>query len=310
MPQGTKHQSKKTTKLLNLGVPGSGKTGATACLVRAGYRMIVVDFDNGVDVLVNLLKDDREALDRFYYETFTDKMQLLKGTTRTKDDKIKPIAMIVTKGTPTAITNALEGLTHWKFPVEDGSSETYDLGNISDWGPDTIVMIDSLGFAGVAALRFIRQLNMHQLDNFTSQPDYGQAMEMIEGMLQLLYSDAVKCHVIVNSHITFLEDILRGSLIGLPRALGSKLPPKVGGYFNSIVHTTTVGAGKSVRRVIRTTSDGMVELKLPILPNTLPAELPIKDGLLTIFRTLQATDWPEAKEISDTSKSVRQLAGA
>ncbi len=301
MPQGSKHQSRKTTKLLNVGIPGSGKTGATACLVLAGYRVIAVDFDNGVDILVNLLKHDREALDRLYCETFTDKMQLVKGHSRTADDKLKPSAMIVTKGTPTAFINALAGLTRWKFPVEDGSSETYDLGNIGDWGPDTIVLIDSLGFAGMAALRFVRQLNMHQLDSFTSQPDYGQAMEMLEGMLQLLYSDSVKCHVIVNSHITFLEDILKGSLIGLPRALGSKLPPKVGGYFNSIVHTTTVGVGKSARRVIKTTSEGLVELKLPILPNTLPSELPLKDGLLTIFKTLQSADWVEEKETSSAS---------
>lgn len=298
MPQGTKHQSKKTTKLLNLGMPGSGKTGATACLVKAGYRLIVVDFDNGVDILVNLLQDDIKALERLYYETFTDELQLVKGQSRTKDDKAKPISMIVTKGTPTAFTNALGALTKWKFPVEEGSSETYDLGNIASWGPETIVMIDSLGFAGIAALRFIRQLNMHQFDNFTSQPDYGQAMDMIEGMLQLLYSDSIKCHVIVNSHITFLEDILKGSIIGLPRALGSKLPPKVGGYFNSIVHTTTVGAGRSARRVIRTASEGTVELKLPILPGTLPSELPIKDGLLTIFKTLQTKTWTEEKKES------------
>lgn len=300
MPQGTKHQSKRTTKLLNVGVPGSGKTGATACLVKAGYRMIVVDFDNGVDILINLLKDDKEALERLYYETFTDSMQLIKGAARGED--AKPRAMIVTKGSPTAFTDALNALTRWKFPVEEGSTETYDLGNIGDWGPDTIVQIDSLGFAGIAALRFIRQLNMHQFDNFTSQPDYGQAMDMVEGMLQLLYSDAIKCHVIVNSHITFLTDILKGSMIGLPRALGSKLPPKVGGYFNSIVHTTTVGAGKSVKRVIRTTSDGLMELKLPILPGTLPFELPIKDGLLTIFRTLQSADWVE-DETPDTAES-------
>ena len=301
MPQATKHQSRKTTKLLNVGPPGGGKTGATACLVRAGYRMIVVDFDNGVDILVNMLKDDREALDRLYYETFTDPMQLATGQARTKDDGSKTTSMIVTKGTPTAFTRALKGLTRWKFPVEEGSSETYDLGNIGEWGPETIVMIDSLGIAGECALRFVRQLNMHQFDTFTSQPDYGQAMGMLEGMLQLLYSDSVKCHVIVNSHITYIEDMLRGSILGFPRALGSKLPPKVGGYFNSIISTTTAGSGKSAKHVIRTVSEGSVELKLPIPPNTLPAELPIKNGLLTIFKTLQATDWPERQETSGAS---------
>ncbi len=302
MPQGTKHQSKRTTKLLNVGVPGSGKTGATACLVKAGYRLIIVDYDNGVDILINLLKDDKPALDRLYYETFTDPMQLTVGQARTKDEGTKTTSMIVTKGVPTAFTRSLAGLNRWKFPVEEGSSETYDLGNIGDWGPETVLLIDSLGLAGEAALRFIRQLNQHQFDMFTSQPDYGQAMGMLEGMLQLLYSDSVKCHVIINSHITYLEDIMRGALLGFPRALGSKLPPKVGGYFNSIVNTATVGAGKSSKKVIRTTSESSVELKLPIAPNTLPAQLPIKDGLLTIFRTLQSADWVE-DETPDAAES-------
>ena len=159
MPQGTKHQSKKTTKLLNLGDSGSGKTGALACLLKAGYRVIVVDFDNGLDILINLLRDDQESLERLYYETFTDKMKAVEGH-------------VLPAGMPTAFSGAMNALTRWKFPIEPGSDETYDFGNISSWDANTVVVIDSLGFCGEAALRLVRQMNKHQLDKFVSQPDF------------------------------------------------------------------------------------------------------------------------------------------
>jgi hypothetical protein len=281
VPQATKHQSHRTTKLLNLGDAGSGKTGALASLAKAGQRLIILDFDNGLDILIGLLKNDQKALEHIYYETFTD--ELMMG----------PQDMIITKGKPTAFTSAMKGLTKWEFPVERGSKETYNLGNSGDWGPDTTIVIDSLGFAADAALRFVRQKNMHQFEEFVSQPDYGQAMSRVENMLQLLYSDAIKCNVIVNTHIVYLEDVLKGTLKGLPRALGSKLPPKVGGYFNTIVRTMTEGQGRSQKRVIKTASDIGTELKLPVAPGTIPDTLPIEDGLVTIFNALKTEEWIE-----------------
>ena len=284
MPQASKHQSRKITKLLNMGDAGAGKTGALACLAQAGQRLIICDFDNGIDILVGLLGTDKASLDRIYYETFTDAL------------KMGPENMIVTDGKPVAFSNALRGLTKWEFPIEPGSTEKYNLGNSGSWGPDTTIVIDSLGFASDAALRLVRQDNMHQFDKFISQPDYGQAMTKIENMLQLLYSDSIKCNVIINTHITYLEDVLKGTLKGLPRALGSKLPPKVGGYFNSIVRTMTEGQGKSQKRVIKTASDIGVELKLPVAPGVVPDTLPIESGLLTIFKALQKEEWTETPD--------------
>jgi len=286
MPQAKHHQSHRTTKLLHLGVPGSGKTGALACLAKAGYRLIIADFDNGLDILVNLLRGDDAALDNIYYETFTDELKMMKGA---KGSKIVP------KGVANAFTDALNGLTQWKFPVEPGSSETYNLGNIGDWDQDTIFVLDSLGLAGEAALRLQRQVNMRQLDERIDREDYFQGMNLVEAMLQLLHCDAVNCHVIVNTHITFIEDIMKGTLQGLPRALGSKLPPKVGGYFNTIIGSQTEGIGKGAKHVIHTATEARLELKLPIKPGILPAMLPVETGLLTLFKALQSSDWKEEK---------------
>lgn len=281
MPQGTKHQSHNVTKLLNIGDSGAGKTSALACLADAGYRLIIADFDNGLDILIKIIKKkNAKALENLYYETFTDEMQMSGG-------------FVLPKGTPKAFTSGMEGFTKWKFPIEPGSKETYDLGNIGTWGSETIVVIDSLGLAGIAALRFIRQLNQHQLEKWVRLEDYGQAMGLLEGMLQLLYAKSVGCHVIVNSHITYLENEQSEVTKGFPRALGSKLPPNVGGYFNTMVTTVTKGTGQSAKKIIKTVSEAGLELKIPIPPGTLAKELPIEDGLLTIFKTLQSEEWVE-----------------
>jgi septum formation inhibitor-activating ATPase MinD len=60
MPQATKHQSHRTTKMLNMGDAGSGKTGALASLAKAGQRLVILDFDNGLDILIGLLKNDQK----------------------------------------------------------------------------------------------------------------------------------------------------------------------------------------------------------------------------------------------------------
>lgn len=295
MPLLKHHQSRKVTKLLNMGYPGSGKTYALACFPRAGYRLIIVDFDNGLDILLNLLMDDKEAMDRVYFETFTDSLKAMVGSGRTTEDTSGnvQVPMIVSKGSPKAMTGAMRALTEWKFPIEKGSKETYNLGNIGDWDDKTIVVIDSLGLAGQAAMRFIKQLNKHQFDMFSSKPDYGQAMEMLEKMLMLLYSDGVQCNVIVNTHVTLVEDPRTGQDRGLPRALGSKLPPNVGGYFNTVVYTEASGSGQNKKHWIHTVSENKLELKLPVKPGVIPARLPTEDGLLTIFRKLQSEPWKE-----------------
>jgi hypothetical protein len=56
MPSLDKHQSSEFTKLLLEGDSGSGKTGSLASLVAAGFKLRVLDMDNGLDSLANAVK--------------------------------------------------------------------------------------------------------------------------------------------------------------------------------------------------------------------------------------------------------------
>lgn len=243
-------------KLLLIGDSGTAKTGSLASLAIAGYRLVIEDYDNGLDSLAQVLRKQKpEALKNVHYQTLTDKLKSVNGE-------------IVPNGTPTAFSRGMALLDNWP-----------GLGAASTWDSNTILVIDSLTFCSSAAMRFVMALNGR-----FSKPqiqDWGAAMEKIEGLLGILYSDNIKCHVIINSHISYVEGE-DGASRGYPSTLGQKLPPKVGRYFNAILQTKIMGSGPTAKRFIRTVPDSMIPLKSPV-PD-LPAELPIETGLADYFK--------------------------
>lgn len=267
MPKLSQHQSKTSTKMLLIGESGTGKTGAMASLVESGYKLAIIDMDNGLDILAHLLPPALH--DNVHFITCTDEMKSVGG-------KILP------KGVPQSWNKAMKFLSKWDDP-EDSILHGVAL---SDLDESWIVVVDSLTFLGLSALRQVLAMN-GRLGQSPWQPDWGTAMTMLEDVLALLYSDAFRPNVLVHSHVAYIESD-QGDLAsrGLPMALGQKLPPKVPRYFNTVVLAKTSGSGPAAKKYIYTVSEGQVELKLPA-PGKLPAKLPLESGLATIFKTLQ-----------------------
>lgn len=272
MPSLAEYSSKKPIKMLSVGDSGGGKTGALASLAEAGFKLRILDYDNGVGILASLLKG-KPGLANVAYESLLDDFQGL-GT------------KIIPKGMPTAFTRGLSMLNRWKG--KDG----VDLGPVSTWGRDSILVVDSLSHMSNSALVYILSLNNRAGDH-PYQSDWGQAMDMIEGVLKILYSDSIKCHVIVNAHITYVGgefDEDKKAIVGAkpyPNTLGQKLPPKVGQYFNTLLHFDTSPIGK---KVIRTIPNGNLAVKSEILG--LPKELSLESGLADFFRAAGQTPQP------------------
>lgn len=281
MPPLSEHHSTQTTKLLFIGDSGSGKTGALASLADAGYNLRVLDLDNGLDVLTNLLRDPgsrykREALERVTFVTLTDSMK------KTASGQLVPHKARVWQ-------NAMDMLTHWREPAgkgEDGKPTwTGDLGPITSWTPQDVLVVDSLTMLSTAALNFILSMNARLGSGRVEQGDWYQGQQLIEGMLQMLYDEAVRCNVIVISHIKFIGEE-NGPQHGYPSTLGQALPPKVGRYFNSILLARSTGSGSNRTRKIFTSPQGLVELK-----NTAPLRVKesygIETGLAEYFRDVR-----------------------
>jgi hypothetical protein len=258
----------KPVKLLYMASSGAGKTGALAALVIAGFKLRILDFDDGLTALSEALKAAGHAdlLKNVEYVTLRDdKKTIVIG------DKVK----IVPSGTPSAFARGLQLLDHWKYKVN--GVET-DLGRPDTWGRDVVLVVDTLDFAGMAAMDRVLAMN-----NRSGEPpqiqDYGLAMSQLEQTVQRLCSPSLNCHVVVNTHITFIGE--EGQIQkGYPGALGQKLSPKLGGYFDILLVGAQRGSGRSAKRVILTVPDSNTDAKCPY---KIAPELPQESGLLTVF---------------------------
>ena len=257
MPSPTTVSAPIPIKMLLIGDSGTGKTGALASLA-PHYRLIVLDYDGEFNssFLINRLRAlSPSSLKNIYFETLRDKL-------RAAGPKIVP------DGIPTAFDRGLKLLTHWK-------TESEDLGPSSSWKTDTIVVIDSFAFMCKAAFRWAQHMNTNPDERST----YFLAQQRAEQAIHLLCSPSLACHVIVTSHITYLE-MQNGLNKGFPSAIGKALSPELPKYFNTMLEAKLVGG----RRVISTKPSTLIGAKSAAL-NT-PDEFPLETGLLSFFKLI------------------------
>lgn len=262
------HGSGKITKLLCLGDSGSGKTGALASLAAAGYKLRIVDVDNGLDLLRGYLTDpnspyvlqSKTCAENCEFETITDSMKQIGG-------RLIPVNASVW-------TRVVDLLDKWKTP-------TADFGNISTWTEKDILVIDTLSILADHALKFILKLNA-RLGQRPHQSDWWEAQQLVMGLLEKLYDDAVKCNIVVNCHIKYMEDDNK-IMKCFPESVGKQFSPKIGRYFNSVVLFRTTGNQKE----IITKSTPQLDLKTSA-PLKVKDKYPISTGLADLFKDLRA----------------------
>lgn len=267
MPSLTQHQSNQYTKCLLIGSSGTGKTGALTSLAAAGYKLRILDFDNGLETLKQfVLHECKDKIDNIEYRTLRDK--------RTAG----PTGSIIT---PTAFMEALKMLDRWKYK---SGNETIDLGSPAKWGPDCVFVLDSLSFMSDAAYNF-REPMVPRSSNgkFDVRAAYGDAQDAIENVLAQLNSDQFETNVVVIAHIKYMEQA-DGTTKGFPVTVGSALSPNVPTYFNTVAQCVTNPGGN---RVIQTTATAMIDLKNP-KPFEISGTYPIASGLATIFKELRS----------------------
>lgn len=267
MPTLSHHQSNEYTKLLIMGDSGSGKTGSMAPLVKAGYLLRILDFDNGLETLKQyILKDCPDKLDTVEYVTLRDRR------------KAEAMGFNITKAE--AFIKGVKLLDRWKY--NDGKAEV-DLGSPAEWGPDCVLVIDSLTFMSDAAFDFREPLAPRGNNGkYDVRAVYKDSQDAIANVLAGITSENFRTNVIVISHIRYLERD-DGSRKGYPTAVGAAISPVIPRYFNSVALCQTVAGG---RRTIQTQATAMIDLKNP-KPFAMAKEYPIETGLADFFGVLR-----------------------
>lgn len=268
MPSLANHQSNDFTKLLLIGDSKSGKTGSLVSLVRAGYKLRILDLDNLLDILKYMIqKECPEQLENVEFRTLRDKR------------KAGALGSVL-DGKPTAWINALKMMDHWKYKDED---DEVDLGKPGEWGPDCILVIDSLSRLCDAAYDFHETIIpiSKKTGEYDARAVYGNAQNDVENFLAMLTSDNYAVNIIVIAHVTY-QDQPDGSVKGFPQGVGQKLSPKIPQYFPSVVLFTNKGG----KRTLQTNSTPMMDLANP-KPFAMQPSYPIETGLAQFFEVLR-----------------------
>ena len=256
----SEYKASKFTKIMYIGDSSTGKTGSLVSLVAAGYKLRILDLDNGLDVL-----------DEFIRKDCPDKLDTVDAETRYDEYKSTPGGPVV-RGLPTAFVECTKLLTTWS----DGTDP-------AEWGEDHVLVIDSLDGLGKWAFEWARGLNSTAKD---PRQWYFAGQQAIDNILAMLMSGGFKTNVIVISHVKY-DELDDGTIRGVPTCLGSAMGPVIPKYFNTLVLADSRGSGKNVTRVIQTVPTTRVNLKTPA-PFKIDAELPLPTGLATLFEQLKS----------------------
>lgn len=290
MPRFDQYVANPTIKALYLGHSGAGKTGSLVSLAAAGYRVRVLDLDGKAQILRDYVTNPKSMyrqyrpdlwsqeqadsiMDRISYVTVTESYNIVpaRGTAYPKGDSWVRIGKL---------------LNDWK----DGEDHP---GNLGNWGPNDILVIDSFSRYCEAAMNYQLSLN----GRLTEAPqvgrlgdnDYSRAYTMIRNQLQLLKSDEIKCNVILICHIVFMEPTgpqtgATRQERGFPQVFGrSAMSPQISQFFGHSFRATQTGNHPAIERTILTNNDDNVELINPA-PFSIKHSYKLSTGLAEYFR--------------------------
>lgn len=246
-------------RLLYIGDSGTGKTGSLVSLVKAGYKLRILDTDNGFDILRAYIKKECPDL-------------IANVDVESVRDEFKATTKGVEVAKPQAYVDAAKLMTEWSDGTKPGN-----------WGADTFFVLDSMTGLGKAAYAWARGLNPNAKEPRTW---YGTAQDNLENIIALLTSRAFECNVIVISHVVYVEQ-QDGTHKGWASTIGKALGPTIPKYFNNLILAERVGFGEGVKRKIKVVPTEMIDLKTSA-PFALEKELPLSSGLADIVKALKA----------------------
>jgi hypothetical protein len=254
--------SAEFTKFFYVGDSSSGKTGSLVSLVKAGYKLRILDMDDGTAILkAYVQRECKELIDNVDVETFRDKYKVRAG------------GDVGVDGSPKSFTNAVKLLDKWTDGTEPKA-----------WGADTFFILDTLTTLGKAALAWAEGMAPTAKD---PRQWYFAAQQAIENIIAMIMGPDFKTNVIIMTHITARE-LQDGTQKGFPASgAGSALGPTLAKYCNTLVLAESSGMGDNVKRKIKTTPTGFIDLK-SAAPFATASSYDLGTGLAEIVKTIKA----------------------
>lgn len=243
-------------KVLLMGGSGSGKTYAIRTLIDAGITPLCIFTENSFDVLGDVPTD---KLHWMYIPPSHDNVStLLEAAKRVS---IMNADMLqknhdLTRAQTNQYIPLLNGLMNF---ICDRTGEIF--GNVSTWGTDKCLVIDSLSGLTIAATK----LAVGEKYAMT-QPEFQIAMKTIENLINQICT-GFHCHSVVTAHIEREIDEVNGGAKVYASTLGRKLAPVLPRYFTDVLMAKRLGT-----KFIWDSADSQADLKSRNAP--IASELP------------------------------------
>lgn len=309
----------ENAKMLYIGDSGHGKTGSKAALVAMGYRLRMVDTDNGFKILRALLTDD----EHYPYASWMKKA----GIDPAEPGRVSYIPIDVPIDTQDRSIQRKSGTISYSILAPASSKawstvvdllnkgwidpEQGDLGQITDWDNDTVLDFDTLSTLSELAMYWNQDMNgrLGSLEDDHGR-DTGAAQELIRRLMLKLTNPSVRCNVIATTHIT-RADVSRGAALspeailraaaekhitpnldarGFPSAIGRALSPVMGKRWNDLFIVDRAGSGPGAERRIYSTPINNTDAKHSAWVED---SYPIDTGLASIFAALRYQPSPQ-----------------
>jgi hypothetical protein len=256
IPPSTPPSDLPGLKVLLIGGPGSGKTYAIRTLLDAGITPMCVFTENSFDVLGDVPKDKLHWA--YVNPTSTDLKTLRDAATRVGTMNADQIQKThdMTRSATNKYYAILDTLANFKC-MRTGLS----FGNVSTWGTDKALVIDSLSGLTIAATK----LAVGEKYAMT-QPEFQIAMKTIENLI-IQICTGFHCHAVVTAHAERELDEVNGGVKVYPSTLGRKLAPVLGRYFTDVIMAKRQGV-----KFVWDTADTQADLKARNAP--ISADLP------------------------------------
>lgn len=223
---------------LLMGPSGSGKTFAVSTLLEAGLKVRVLSTEpKGMETLLDVVEKRRLPLENLAWHYVAPAAAgwkalgtMMKQIKAMGYDDLTKIKTGIAKTETDQMVDALESLAN--FPDDRTGTR---LGDVTEWGPDCALVVDSLSGLNAMAWQLVVGLKPA-----AHQGEWGVAMNLMEQLLLKLTSD-LKCFFILIAHVDReIDEITGGSRI-MVSTLGRKLAPKVPRFFSEVILSVKEG---------------------------------------------------------------------
>jgi hypothetical protein len=288
-------------KMLLVGDPKAGKTGALASLANAGYKLRVANFDGNTGPLLEYVKP--EARGNLSIKVLSEKMRFTpQGVTFA--------------GPPDSYVRLMKLLADW-----DGG------GGVDTWDPNTVLVLDPLSHMTELQRERWQAMNPSADDVKSYTPVFDELINLLRALKY-----GAPCHVICITHLKSVgepidmrsrDERTRNPKVQAPEGsaqrdlawkrfpsvAGKKLLTEVASYFDLLLHAKVSGGGRGAQRVLSLVPSVDVDVAAPVHLFGGKTELPIATGLATFFETVLRARGAQPVTANTTPTTTTQPTG-